>query len=220
MRITAYSDRLLQVLKKSNGLIPIKEMPKRNLDGKIHRWDVVFPSKRFNANHQIFTTRVDTIFGVHLIGFGPEDELAATWVTEDQPSKAKPISIAKTVRARAHERCQTTSGAFTGSYAINPFQWRGGGGKEKKFQIWVADYVCRLWHGAVMLCLLWERELQFCEAILFRDPQVIEGSMENGSFLEKVDNFIQIQASSLIFTWENARVIKAIEFLRKKVLEG
>jgi len=125
MRITAYADRLLQGLEKLDWSEPIKEM-QRNWIGKSIGAEVVFEVKGSDKTIKVFTTRVDTIYGVTYLALAPESELAAELITEDQrPTAEAYIEVAKNRSERERmSDVKTISGAFTGAYAIN-FQ-RGG----------------------------------------------------------------------------------------------
>src|SRR6202012_2479604 len=63
MRITAYAERLLQGLDTIDWPEPLKEM-QRNWIGKSVGASVKFPIENSDNNIEVFTTRVDTIFGV------------------------------------------------------------------------------------------------------------------------------------------------------------
>ncbi|HTM99236.1 MAG TPA: class I tRNA ligase family protein, partial [Pedobacter sp.] len=155
MRISAYAERLLQGLDTIDWPEPVKEM-QRNWIGKS-----VGASVRFNledAGHsavqaprsasyiEVFTTRVDTIFGVSFIVLAPEHELVKSLTTESQRSAIENY-IAQTKKKSELDRMadtKTVSGAFTGSYVINPVN-------NEKVPIWIADYVLAGYGtGAVM----------------------------------------------------------------------
>ncbi|MEP0711500.1 MAG: class I tRNA ligase family protein, partial [Algoriphagus sp.] len=178
MRITAYADRLLKGLDKLDWSEPIKEM-QRNWIGKSIGVDVVFQVKDSDQTIKVFTTRVDTIYGVTYLALAPESDLAAALITEDQREKAEAyIEVAKNRSERERmSDVKTISGAFTGSYAINPFN-----GEE--IQVWVADYVLAGYGtGAVMAVPAHdERDYNFAKHFGLEIRQVIEGSMEEGSF--------------------------------------
>jgi len=210
MRITAYADRLLQGLEKVEWSDPIKEM-QRNWIGKSIGADVVFQVKDSTQTIKVFTTRVDTIFGVTYLALAPESELAATLITEDQRAKAEAyIEVAKNRSERERmSDVKTISGAFTGSYAINPFN-----GEE--IQIWVADYVLAGYGtGAVMAVPAHdERDYNFAKHFGLEIRQVIEGSMENGSFPGK--GGLIINSGFISDLYMRDAMIKAIEFLEEK----
>lgn len=210
MRITAYADRLLKGLDNIDWSEPIKEM-QRNWIGKSIGADVVFQVKDLDQTIKVFTTRVDTIYGVTYLALAPESDLAAALITEDQREKAEAyIEVAKNRSERERmSDVKTISGAFTGSYAINPFN-----GEE--IQVWVADYVLAGYGtGAVMAVPAHdERDYNFAKHFGLEIRQVIEGSMEEGSFPGKGGLIINSGFISNLYMKDAMN--KAIEFLEEK----
>ncbi len=153
MRITAYADRLLQGLDNIDWPDPLKEM-QRNWIGKSTGASVIFPLERQADNSQpttqnyieVFTTRVDTIFGVSFLVIAPEHELVNSLTTAEQKAEIDAY-IAQTKKKSELDRmadAKTVSGAFTGSYALNPLN-------GAKIPVWIADYVLAGYGtGAVM----------------------------------------------------------------------
>ncbi len=160
MRITAYADRLLNGLDTIDWPEPLKEM-QRNWIGKSVGASVRFriaEGEMRNENNtsdfelptsdfiEVFTTRADTIFGTTFLVLAPEHELVASLTTSGQ-KKAVEAYITQAKKKSELERmadAKTVSGAFTGSYAINPLN-------NEKIQIWIADYVLAGYGtGAVM----------------------------------------------------------------------
>jgi len=156
MRITAYADRLLKGLDTIDWPEPLKEM-QRNWIGKsvgaLVRFqisevgrqtsDFRLPTSDFI---EVFTTRADTIFGATFLVLAPEHELVSSLTTPEQKASIKNY-IAQAKKKSELERmadAKTVSGAFTGSYAINPVN-------GEKVPIWIADYVLAGYGtGAVM----------------------------------------------------------------------
>jgi leucyl-tRNA synthetase len=165
MRITAYAERLLQGLDTIDWPEPLKEM-QRNWIGKSTGASVKFPidgaesgdsgALNGSAPHtshtslhnyiEVFTTRVDTIFGVTFLVIAPEHELVASLTTPEQKASIDAY-ITQTKKKSELDRmadAKTVSGAFTGSYVLNPLN-------GEKIQIWIADYVLAGYGtGAVM----------------------------------------------------------------------
>lgn len=149
MRISAYAERLLQGLNTIDWPEPVKEM-QRNWIGKSVGASVRFAIE--NAPEgiadyiEVFTTRVDTIFGVSYLVLAPEHELVAQLTTPDQLETINNY-IAQTKKKSELDRMadvKTVSGAFTGSYVINPVS-------SERVQLWIADYVLAGYGtGAVM----------------------------------------------------------------------
>jgi len=149
MRISAYAERLLQGLNTIDWPEPVKEM-QRNWIGKSVGASVKFAIE--NAPEgiadyiEVFTTRVDTIFGVSYLVLAPEHELVTALTTAAQLDDINAY-IAKTKKKSELDRMadtKTVSGAFTGSYVINPVS-------GERIQLWIADYVLAGYGtGAVM----------------------------------------------------------------------
>ena len=210
MRITAYADRLLKGLDQLEWSEPIKEM-QRNWIGKSIGAEVVFDVKDSAQKIQVFTTRVDTIYGVTFLSLAPESDLAAELITDEQRATAEAyIQQAKNRSERDRmSDVKTISGAFTGSYAINPFN-----GEE--IPIWVADYVLAGYGtGAVMAVPAHdERDYNFAKHFGLEIRQVIEGSMENGSFPGKIGTVINSGMISGLSVKE--AMTKCIAFLEER----
>jgi leucyl-tRNA synthetase len=170
MRITAYAERLLQGLDTIDWPEPMKEM-QRNWIGKSVGASVKFKIERpktedgspkiENDNLQditsdighrtsgyieVFTTRVDTIFGVSYLVLAPEHEWVAELTTPEQKEEVEAY-IAQSKKKSELDRmadAKTVSGAFTGTYVINPVS-------GERVQLWIADYVLAGYGtGAVM----------------------------------------------------------------------
>ncbi|MFF5379515.1 leucine--tRNA ligase [Pedobacter suwonensis] len=145
MRITAYSDRLLQGLDTIDWPEPIKEM-QRNWIGKSVGASVKFQVEGNDKQIEVFTTRVDTIFGVSYLVLAPEHEWVAELTTPEQKEEIANY-IAVTKKKSELDRMadtKTVSGAFTGTYVINPVS-------GERVQLWIADYVLAGYGtGAVM----------------------------------------------------------------------
>jgi leucyl-tRNA synthetase len=210
MRITSYADRLLKGLDQLAWSEPIKEM-QRNWIGKSIGAEVVFAVKGSNQKIQVFTTRVDTIYGVTYLALAPESDLAAELITDEQRATAEAyIQQAKNRSERDRmSDVKTISGAFTGSYAINPFN-----GEE--IPVWIADYVLAGYGtGAVMAVPAHdERDYNFARHFGLEIRQVIEGSMENGSFPGK--GGIVINSGNLSGLTMKEAMNKCIAFLEEQ----
>ncbi|HEY1025175.1 MAG TPA: class I tRNA ligase family protein, partial [Sphingobacteriaceae bacterium] len=145
MRITAYADRLLQGLDMIDWPEPLKEM-QRNWIGKSVGASVEFKIQNSKFKIPVFTTRVDTIYGVTFLVLAPEHELVERLTTPEQKQDVDDY-ITQTKKKTELDRMadtKTVSGAFTGSYALHPFT-------GKQIPIWIADYVLAGYGtGAVM----------------------------------------------------------------------
>ncbi|MDF3078885.1 MAG: leucyl-tRNA synthetase [Sphingobacteriaceae bacterium] len=159
MRITAYADRLLKGLDTIDWPEPLKEMQRNwigksvgalvefTVDGIMYtREDEDDFAHLKPAVIEVFTTRVDTIFGVSFLVIAPEHDLVPVLTTAAQKEEIENY-IAQTKKKSELDRmadAKVVSGAFTGSYAVNPLN-------GEKIPIWIADYVLAGYGtGAVM----------------------------------------------------------------------
>ncbi|TAH02943.1 MAG: leucine--tRNA ligase [Sphingobacteriales bacterium] len=104
------------------------------------------PSGAGGIEISVFTTRVDTLYGVTYLAIAPEHELVAQ-LTTPQQKESIDAYIAQTKKKSELDRMadvKTVSGAFTGSYVTNPIN-------GAQVPVWIADYVLAGYGtGAVM----------------------------------------------------------------------
>ena len=134
-KITKYADRLLKGLDNINWPKSTKIM-QRNWIGKSVGTEVYFEIEGYEDKLEIFTTRVDTIYGATFIVLAPEHHILEHIVTPDKKETVdKYIKASKNiseVERSAVDRAKT--GEFTGAYAINPIT-------GEKLQVWTSDFV-------------------------------------------------------------------------------
>ncbi len=148
-KITDYADRLLDNL--DNGKLegwPSKVIVmQKNWIGRSYGCEVSFDIKDSDEKITVFTTRVDTIYGVSFMVLAPEYPTVIDNVRGTEFEKPVLEYIEKVSRMNEIERTSTAnekSGVFIGRYAINPFN-----GKE--IPIYISDYVLMGYGtGAVM----------------------------------------------------------------------
>ena len=145
IRISAYSQRLLNGLNDINWPEPLKEMQK-NWIGRSDGAMVTFDIENFDKQIEVFTTRVDTIFGVTFMTLAPEHPYVKKITTKENLKKVQDyikLSGKKTERERMSD-VKSISGVFTGAYAIHPLS-------NERLPIWISDYVLAGYGtGAVM----------------------------------------------------------------------
>lgn len=148
LRITAYAERLLKGLDTLDWTESMKDM-QRNWIGKSIGAMVSFPLKNKEgismSNIDVFTTRVDTIFGVSFVVIAPEHELVNQITTvefKNDVDKYVKLCASKSDIERQAEK--QVSGQFTGAYVLHPFT-------HQEIPIFIADYVLAGYGtGAVM----------------------------------------------------------------------
>ncbi|ALG86445.1 leucine--tRNA ligase [Gordonia phthalatica] len=155
MRITAYSDRLLDDLDLLDWPDKVKTM-QRNWIGRSRGAQVKFPVPGVEAVDgspaviEVFTTRPDTLFGASYMVLAPEHELVDALVADEWPADTDPrwtgnaadpksavaayrASIAAKSDVERQENKEKT-GVFTGSFATNPVN-------GQPVPVFIADYV-------------------------------------------------------------------------------
>lgn len=144
LRISAYAERLLKGLDVINWSDSLKET-QRNWIGRSEGTEVRFKIKDTSKEFTIFTTRVDTIFGVTFMVLAPENSLVTDLTTnEHKINVQKYLDATKKRTERDRISGRQVTGVFTGSYAINPFT-------NEYIPIWVSDYVLSSYGtGAIM----------------------------------------------------------------------
>ena len=137
LRVSAYAGRLLDGLDKIDWTDSLKEI-QRNWIGRSEGAEVVFKCRNGVTEHDvtIFTTRVDTIFGVTFMVLAPESDLVDILTAPECKAEVEAYLAyvrKKTERERIAET-KTVTGVFSGSYGINPFT-------GEKVPIWISEYV-------------------------------------------------------------------------------
>ncbi|WP_025797901.1 leucine--tRNA ligase [Hoylesella saccharolytica] len=134
LRVSAYAQRLLEGLDNVDWTDSLKET-QRNWIGRSEGTEVEFAVKDSDVKITIFTTRVDTMFGVTFMVLAPESELVEQLTTPEYKAEVDKYVAAtkkRTERDRISDR--KVSGVFTGAYGVNPLS-------GEAIPIWVSDYV-------------------------------------------------------------------------------
>lgn len=138
LRITEYAERLLTGLDQVDFSDSMKEI-QRNWIGKSIGARVTFKVVSESGEEKdlvVFTTRPDTIFGVDFMVLAPEHELVKEITSGAQKEEIE--KYLKYVESRSEidrmAEVKKITGAFTGSYAINPLNGR-------KVEVWISEYV-------------------------------------------------------------------------------
>lgn len=158
LAITQYADRLDKDLDTVEYL-PVIKTQQRNWIGRSEGVQLKFPITHSTQFVEVFTTRIDTLFGVTLLVLAPEHPLLNQITTEEyraQIQQYQEQTKSKSDLDRQQEKDKT--GVFTGSYATHPLT-------GKQIPIWTADYVLMNYGtGAVMAVPAHdERDREFAE---------------------------------------------------------
>ncbi|WP_394673998.1 leucine--tRNA ligase [uncultured Chryseobacterium sp.] len=170
MRISAYSERLLQGLNTLDWPQPLKDAQEYWI-GKSQGAQVKFNVESHNETIEVFTTRPDTIFGATFMVLAPEHPLVDTITTPGQKPEVDHY-IEETSKKTERDRMadvKNVSGAFTGAYAVNPFS-------GKAMPVYISDYVLMGYGtGAVMAVPAHdERDHRFAKKFNLEIKKVVE----------------------------------------------
>ena len=174
LRITHYADELL------NAIDGLEEWPEKVLtmqrnwigrsEGARVRFPLVDPSGAgASADIEVFTTRIDTIFGATFVLLAPEHDLLERLAAESDDPKAMRAAAA---RFRRQDRSARLTGEVekegfnTGRFAVNPFT-------GQHVPIWVANFVLGEYGtGAVMAVPAHDqRDFEFARKYGLPDPR-------------------------------------------------
>jgi len=154
-KITAYADRLLEDLDRVDYLPKIKAQ-QINWIGRSEGTTVEFKLQTPNSelptqnselqSIKVFTTRIDTIFGVTAIVIAPEHPLVGEILKKGRSEEIKRYveQAKKKSELERTELAKEKTGVFTGLYCLNPVN-------NEKVPIWVGDYVVATYGGGAVM---------------------------------------------------------------------
>ena len=148
LRITAYADRLLNDLAKLSGWPEATRTMQRNWIGRSEGANVAFRIEGLDGVVEVFTTRVDTLYGVTFLAVSPEHPIVASLqrivAREDSSAIDAFVQELKSKSELERTSLMEKQGIFTGAYAIHPLS-------HERIPIWLTNYVLAEYgSGAVM----------------------------------------------------------------------
>jgi len=163
LKTTAYADQLLDDLKELEGGWPERViLMQRNWIGKSQGAKVKIAVADLAGAEpiEIFTTRIDTIYGAMAVILAPAHPLVSKMLN-DSPARAeaepKLAKMRQTSVKTEELATMEKEGFFTGRYAINPFS-------GERIPIWVGNFVLMEYGtGAIMAVPAHDqRDFEFC----------------------------------------------------------
>ncbi len=135
LKITAYADRLLEDLDDLDWPDSLKAL-QRNWIGKSHGVELLFTTAQDHVPLSVFTTRIDTIFGVAFLVISPEHPMLDRIVSIGQHEAVNKYKeeVSRKSDLDRTDLNQDKTGVFTGSMAVHPIT-------KALIPIYVADYV-------------------------------------------------------------------------------
>jgi leucyl-tRNA synthetase len=218
IKVTDYAERLLKDLELLEGKWPQKViMQQKNWIGKSEGALVKFPLETKLKDFEyleIFTTRIDTIFGVSFMAIAPEHPLAKEVSKENQAVKDF-LEKMSHISTRERGTASVKEGVFTGLYAINP-------ANGKKIPIYVANYILfEYGTGAIMAVPAHDqRDFDFAKAYNLDIIPVVKPQNDNHDFNEKAyeEKGILINSGDFDGLSSDEAKSKILEFLKAKNL--
>lgn len=209
-KITEYADELLEKLDTLDWPEKTKAMQKHWI-GKSIGSEVTFNVVNRDISFDVFTTRVDTLFGVTYVVLAPENKLVDALTKDEYKEAVLKYKEEAKLQSEIERQSNTKekSGVFTGSYAINPINGR-------EVPIWIADYVLVTYGtGAVMAVPAHdERDYEFAKKFNLPIEEVISG----GESLPFTEHGVMINSSEFDGLTTKDGKIKVVEKLKSKDL--
>jgi leucyl-tRNA synthetase len=168
LRITQYADELLNDLAHLEGGWPERVLTmQRNWIGKSRGTRVRFAVEGFpDSSIEVFTTRVDTIYGASALILAPEHPLVAKLIegVEGHAEIEEKLQVLRRRLTRAADIATAEKeGFFTGRYGLNPFN-------GEKIPIWVGNFVLMEYGTGAVQCVPAHDERDFEFATKYRLP--------------------------------------------------
>jgi len=147
LRITAYAERLLRDLDLLEHWPERVKVMQRNWIGRSEGVEFDFELDGIGEKVRVFTTRIDTVYGVTFIVLAPEHPLVPKLI-ERSPRRSELHAavqrmLSRSIEERSSEEVEK-EGAFLDAYAIHPLT-------KEPVPVWVANYVLMEYGtGAIM----------------------------------------------------------------------
>lgn len=144
-KITEYADELLTGHNELKEGWPEKVLTmQKNWIGKSFGVEINFSVEETGEQLPVFTTRIDTIYGVTYCVLAPEHPMVAEIIKQKPELKEAINSMKNTDMIERTAEGKEKNGVFTGWHVINPVN-------GEKCQLWIGDYVLMNYGtGAVM----------------------------------------------------------------------
>ncbi|HSL86985.1 MAG TPA: class I tRNA ligase family protein, partial [Bacteroidales bacterium] len=145
--ITKYADELLDDLDGLDWPEKTKSMQKHWI-GRSYGSSVKFQVNQKDLSFEVFTTRVDTLFGATYVVFAPENAMVKELTTDEHKAEVEAYIEEAKMQSDIDRQSlsRETTGVFTGSYAINPINGR-------VIPIWVGDYVLNTYGTGIVMAV-------------------------------------------------------------------
>ena len=205
LKITAYADRLDKDLVDLDWPKSTLEMQK-NWIGRSEGVAITFKIAGTDETFEVFTTRVDTLFGCTYCCLAPEHPLVEKLASPEQ--KEAVLAYVKASASKSdltRGAAQEKTGVYLGVEAINPIN-------GTKIPVYVADYVLGSYgSGAVMAVPAHdERDYAFAKKHDLPIIQVLEGDISENAFTGDAKHIASDFANGLNIAEAKAAITKKL----------
>jgi leucyl-tRNA synthetase len=188
LKITSFADRLLESIDGLDGWPDKIRTMQRNWIGRSEGVTFSFDIEGIDATISVYTTRVDTLFGVTYLALAAEHPLVERILERHPRHRADIEAFASTLKNKSElERTSLMekTGVFTGAYARNPLS-------HELVPIWVTNYVLAEYGtGAVMgVPAHDDRDFDFAKKMGLPIARVIEDP-RGGNDLPPAEAYVQ-----------------------------
>lgn len=188
LKMKEYSEKLLKNIDRINMNENLKEL-QRNWIGRSEgmeiSFDIVDEKDKKLASSSIFTTCIETIYGITFFVMAPEhkliEELKKSIKNYDEVKEYQKQTTYRSELDRISDQKEKTGCILEGLYAINPIN-------NKKVPIYISDFVLANYGTGIVMAVPThdQRDYEFAEKFNIPMIQVIEGDVSKQAY-EKYD---------------------------------
>ena len=188
LKMKEYSDKLLENVDRIEMNENLKDL-QRNWIGKSEgmeiSFDIVDKEDKKLANSSIFTTCIETIYGITFFVMAPEhkliDELKDSITNYDEVKEYQKQTTYRSELDRISDQKEKTGCVLEGIYAINPIN-------GNKVQIFISDFVLANYGTGIVMAVPThdQRDYEFAKKFNIPMIQVIDGDVSRKAY-EKYD---------------------------------
>ena len=198
LRITKYAQRLLDGLDTLDWDESMKEL-ERNWIGKSEGTQFEMRLQNSDDVFEIYTTRIDTVFGMSFVVMAPEHPLVEKITTPEQKEAVKSYQEQAKYKTQLErtELQKEKTWVFTGAYAINPFN-------NQEVPIYIGDYVLANYGTGVVMAVPAhdERDFEFAKKYGLEIVEVVSADWAVSGFaLDSAYTEKGILVNSWVFSW-------------------
>lgn len=188
LKMKEYSEKLLENVDKINMNENLKEL-QRNWIGKSEgmeiSFDIVDKDEKKLTTSSIFTTCIETIYGITFFVMAPEhkliDELKNSITNYEEVKEYQKQTTYRSELDRISDQKEKTGCVLNGIYAINPIN-------NKKVPIYISDFVLANYGTGIVMAVPThdQRDYEFAQKFNIPMIQVIDGDISKQAY-EKYD---------------------------------